>query len=142
VVGTWHCREKAAESSPTTGEQGPYLVKIKGSGWRDLNPRPLRPERSALAKLRYTPINMQQWYPRNIFQSSRESFYRSITFHIAAKELRQNLRQEWRYLRLSRINRACLIPQICNGGPVFGHIGYDSPGFCEVLSEDDLPLLS
>ena len=27
----------------------------KRSGWRDLNPRPLRPERSALAKLRYTP---------------------------------------------------------------------------------------
>ncbi len=27
------------------------------SGWRDLNPRPLRPERSALAKLRYTPAD-------------------------------------------------------------------------------------
>ena len=25
------------------------------SGWRDLNPRPFRPERNALAKLRYTP---------------------------------------------------------------------------------------
>jgi hypothetical protein len=34
----------------------PERTLKKWSGWRDSNPRPLRPERSALARLRYTPM--------------------------------------------------------------------------------------
>ncbi len=35
---------------------GSQTLKIKWSGWRDLNPRPLAPHASALARLRYIPI--------------------------------------------------------------------------------------
>ena len=33
------------------------IIKEKMSGWGDSNPRPLRPERSALTGLRYTPYS-------------------------------------------------------------------------------------
>ncbi len=49
------------------------------SGWRDLNSRPLRPERSALTGLRYTPKQAH----KNSFFSPKFQKYGSdhFTFH-------------------------------------------------------------
>ena len=48
------------------------------SGWRDLNPRPLAPKASALAKLRYIPLITQQLYLCWISQSRRKKRWQKI----------------------------------------------------------------
>lgn len=52
----------AASSGPKPDGSLSTLYPVK-SEWRDLNTRPLRPERSALAKLSYTQVELQGFEP-------------------------------------------------------------------------------
>ena len=46
-----------------------FVLAVKQSGWWDLNPRPRRPERRALAGLRYIPNVLGDYnVPKHLWQ--------------------------------------------------------------------------
>src|SRR5947209_10523217 len=87
-VGKWQlaARSQLTDARPPAEmTQPPGNPGGCGSGWRDLNPRPLAPQASALAKLRHSPFEPVPDGHRRLGSGSRDRLRRSFpTFKTVA----------------------------------------------------------